>query len=73
MNLLEEARNSFHLYKGSIQDFQMAVNDMTDPVNVSDPLARKAVVRDRELSFMNYTLWVRNNPDLDVRDIQMME
>lgn len=51
----------------------MAVNDMTDPVNVSDPLARKAVVRDRELSFMNYTLWVRNNPDLDVRDIQMME
>ena len=70
-HLEEQARKSFKQHHQSVNDFQRAVQNMDNPTDVEESLARQGIMRDQKLAFLTISAWVRNSDDTNLNDIHI--
>jgi len=70
-HLEEQASKAFKNFNDSQKDFSSAVQDMKNPSDVEVPLALQGIMRDRQLSFLNFASWVRHSDTSNFGNIEL--
>ena len=72
MNALEEqARKSFVNHRDTVAEFKEEFRQIKSPTDITEALAKQAIMRDAKLSFLTITTWVRQSEHADLSEIRI--